>query len=97
MTPGKVVTVIIIKKLKQLLAVHIAYKVDPRNFYASIDKCAKRETDRQIEVDIPRCHQYEPLIACPEGMFPVFSSSSIFFNSVPGAFDVITIIDWDGK
>ena len=40
---------------------------DTRGLYSRIDKCSKRETDRQIEVDIPRCHQYEPLIASPEG------------------------------
>ena len=40
---------------------------DTRGVYSRIDKCSRRETDRQIEVDIPRCHQYEPLISCPEG------------------------------
>jgi len=42
---------------------------DTRGLYSRIDKCSKRETDRQIEVDIPRCHQYEPLIASPEGSY----------------------------
>ena len=40
---------------------------DTRSIYRAINKCCRRETDRQIEVDIPRCHQYEPLIASPEG------------------------------
>ena len=40
---------------------------DTRGVYHRINKTARRETDRQIEVDIPRCHQYEPLISCPEG------------------------------
>ena len=40
---------------------------DTKGVYNRINKGARRETDRQIEVDIPRCHQYEPLISCPEG------------------------------
>ena len=35
--------------------------------YKRINKCAIRETDRQIDVDIPRCHQYLEVIASPEG------------------------------
>ncbi|CAF1036134.1 unnamed protein product [Brachionus calyciflorus] len=35
--------------------------------YASINKEQITSTDRQIDVDIPRCHQYEPLMATPQG------------------------------
>jgi len=35
--------------------------------YAAIDKEAWSPVDRQIEVDIPRCHQYSELLASPEG------------------------------
>uniref|UniRef100_A0A1A8IJE7 TBC domain-containing protein kinase-like protein n=1 Tax=Nothobranchius kuhntae TaxID=321403 RepID=A0A1A8IJE7_NOTKU len=35
--------------------------------YDSIDKDTPIPTDRQIEVDIPRCHQYDELLSSPEG------------------------------
>lgn len=35
--------------------------------YARIDKDTPTPTDRQIEVDIPRCHQYDELLSAPEG------------------------------
>ena len=35
--------------------------------YEAIDKETRTATDRQIEVDIPRCHQYNSLLASPEG------------------------------
>jgi len=35
--------------------------------YSSIDKETWNPVDRQIEVDIPRCHQYNELLASPEG------------------------------
>lgn len=34
--------------------------------YDSIDKETASPTDRQIEVDIPRCHQYHELLSSPE-------------------------------
>lgn len=34
--------------------------------YDSIDKETPTPTDRQIEVDIPRCHQYHELLSSPE-------------------------------
>lgn len=37
------------------------------NFYERIDKVTPTSTDRQIEVDIPRCHQYDELLSSPEG------------------------------
>eukprot|EP00055_Hartaetosiga_balthica_P011813 m.55224 g.55224 ORF g.55224 m.55224 type:complete len:927 (-) comp7744_c0_seq4:48-2828(-) len=37
------------------------------NMYATIDKDAETETDRQLDVDIPRCHQYDPLLSSPAG------------------------------
>ncbi|KAF2351881.1 Rab-GTPase-TBC domain [Trinorchestia longiramus] len=33
--------------------------------YAEIDKVTPTSTDRQIEVDIPRCHQYDELLSSP--------------------------------
>ena len=33
--------------------------------YDSIDKETPIPTDRQIEVDIPRCHQYSELLSSP--------------------------------
>uniref|UniRef100_A0A4W5RNV1 TBC1 domain containing kinase n=1 Tax=Hucho hucho TaxID=62062 RepID=A0A4W5RNV1_9TELE len=35
--------------------------------YASIDKDTPIPTDRPIEVDIPRCHQYDELLSSPQG------------------------------
>jgi len=35
--------------------------------YEAIDKESWSPVDRQIEVDIPRCHQYNELLASPEG------------------------------
>ena len=42
----------------------------PKNcykLYENIDKESATGVDRQIEVDIPRCHQYNELLASPEG------------------------------
>lgn len=35
--------------------------------YERIDKVTPTSTDRQIEVDIPRCHQYDELLSSPTG------------------------------
>lgn len=35
--------------------------------YDSIDKESEGPADRQIELDIPRCHQYHELLSSPEG------------------------------
>ena len=35
--------------------------------YAAIDKDTEASIDRQIDVDIPRCHQYSTLMASQEG------------------------------
>lgn len=35
--------------------------------YAKLDKYTPTQTDRQIEVDIPRCHQYDELLSSPMG------------------------------
>lgn len=35
--------------------------------YTAIDKDTEIPTDRQIAVDIPRCHQYHTLLSSPEG------------------------------
>eukprot|EP00095_Tigriopus_kingsejongensis_P010865 snap_masked-scaffold864_size87066-processed-gene-0.0 protein:Tk10865 transcript:snap_masked-scaffold864_size87066-processed-gene-0.0-mRNA-1 annotation:"hypothetical protein CAPTEDRAFT_220004" len=40
---------------------------DTAAFYEKFDKETWTPTDRQIEVDIPRCHQYDNLLASPEG------------------------------
>ncbi|XP_061509156.1 TBC domain-containing protein kinase-like protein isoform X2 [Anopheles gambiae] len=41
--------------------------VVPNGAYERLDKCSPTHTDRQIEVDIPRCHQYNELLSAPEG------------------------------
>lgn len=35
--------------------------------YDQIDKITPTTTDRQIDVDIPRCHQYDELLSSPDG------------------------------
>ncbi|KAJ8874424.1 hypothetical protein PR048_025273 [Dryococelus australis] len=40
---------------------------DVLNIYISIDKETPTHMDRQIEVDIPRCHQYDELLSSSEG------------------------------
>ncbi|KXS11646.1 hypothetical protein M427DRAFT_147685 [Gonapodya prolifera JEL478] len=35
--------------------------------YLEIDKETETETDRQLDADIPRCHQYNELLSSPEG------------------------------
>lgn len=37
------------------------------NSYEAVDKLTPTQTDRQIDVDIPRCHQYDELLSSPEG------------------------------
>lgn len=42
-------------------------KEESRRLYERIDKTAPVATERQISVDIPRCHQYNELMASPQG------------------------------
>ncbi|XP_050296963.1 TBC domain-containing protein kinase-like protein isoform X2 [Anthonomus grandis grandis] len=46
-----------------LLNIRASYKTD----YLRVDKFTHTTTDRQIEVDIPRCHQYNELLSSAEG------------------------------
>lgn len=39
----------------------------PNGRYDKIDKVSPNATDRQIEVDIPRCHQYDDFLSSPTG------------------------------
>ena len=39
----------------------------PNGRYDKIDKVTPNATDRQIEVDIPRCHQYDDFLSSPTG------------------------------
>lgn len=40
---------------------------DVQSEYYATDKETPTSTDRQIEVDIPRCHQYDELLCSPTG------------------------------
>ena len=40
---------------------------DIQEEYAAIDKDTEQLTDRQIDVDIPRCHQYDTLLSSRDG------------------------------
>ncbi|ELR15717.1 TBC domain containing protein [Acanthamoeba castellanii str. Neff] len=48
-----------------LLGLH--EKSDDERSYDALDKEGEGPADRQIDLDIPRCHQYNPLLASPEG------------------------------
>ncbi|TRY66236.1 hypothetical protein DNTS_006073 [Danionella cerebrum] len=45
----------------------LAVEGDIQSKYDGIDKDTPIPTDRQIEVDIPRCHQYDELLSSPQG------------------------------
>ncbi|XP_022084474.1 TBC domain-containing protein kinase-like protein [Acanthaster planci] len=50
----------------EVWAALLAIEGDFQAVYDSIDKETPTTTDRQIEVDIPRCHQYSELLSSPE-------------------------------
>jgi len=51
----------------QLWASLLGIDFDTEDQYNAIDKVTPNPVDRQIEVDIPRCHQYNELLASPQG------------------------------
>lgn len=58
------------KDIPPLLRGHIwacLLGVIENNSYEGIDKVTPTSTDRQIDVDIPRCHQYDELLSSPTG------------------------------
>ncbi|KAJ8976127.1 hypothetical protein NQ317_019392 [Molorchus minor] len=51
----------------EIWATLLNIKSDYKKQYLRIDKFTPTATDRQIEVDIPRCHQYNELLSSAEG------------------------------
>ena len=51
----------------QVWAAMLNIKWNDLFIYDKIDKISTTMTDRQISVDIPRCHQYNDLLASPQG------------------------------
>ncbi|XP_044759268.1 TBC domain-containing protein kinase-like protein [Coccinella septempunctata] len=51
----------------EIWAALLGIQADYEKNYAVIDKETVTATDRQIEVDIPRCHQYNELLSSTEG------------------------------
>ncbi|XP_068909096.1 TBC domain-containing protein kinase-like protein [Tenebrio molitor] len=51
----------------EVWAALLSIKGDYERQYLKIDKETPTTTDRQIEVDIPRCHQYNELLSSTEG------------------------------
>lgn len=51
----------------EIWAVVLGVGNDAEEQYASIDKESEGPSDHQIDLDIPRCHQYNPLLSSPEG------------------------------
>ncbi|KAJ3104208.1 hypothetical protein HDU97_009463 [Phlyctochytrium planicorne] len=45
----------------------LGVKGDPDIEYDAIDKESEHDVDRQLDLDIPRCHQYSELLASTEG------------------------------
>lgn len=43
---------------------------DIEEIYEAIDKESPGSTDHQLAVDIPRCHQYDNMLASPTGVLP---------------------------
>lgn len=50
-----------------LLGLHEKSDDEMQRSYDALDKEGEGPADRQIDLDIPRCHQYNPLLASPEG------------------------------
>lgn len=51
----------------EIWAAVLGIKSDYQFQYMKLDKYSSTPTDRQIEVDIPRCHQYNELLSSTEG------------------------------
>ncbi|CAI8006071.1 TBC domain-containing protein kinase-like protein, partial [Geodia barretti] len=51
----------------EVWAALLGVKGDIQEEYAAIDKDTEQLTDRQIDVDIPRCHQYDTLLSSRDG------------------------------
>ncbi|CAG8554240.1 18674_t:CDS:10 [Acaulospora morrowiae] len=51
----------------KIWAAILGVKGDYQAVYDSYDKETEKETDRQIDVDVPRCHQYHQLLSSPIG------------------------------
>ncbi|KAL5477249.1 hypothetical protein EMCRGX_G024018 [Ephydatia muelleri] len=51
----------------EVWAAVLGVKGDIHSEYSAIDKDSPHSMDRQISVDVPRCHQYHPLLSSPEG------------------------------
>ncbi|CAH1185880.1 unnamed protein product [Phyllotreta striolata] len=51
----------------EIWAALLDIKCDYKSRYMKLDKYSITPTDRQIEVDIPRCHQYNELLSSTEG------------------------------
>ncbi|CAG9823731.1 unnamed protein product [Phaedon cochleariae] len=51
----------------EIWAALLHVKGDYKSHYMKIDKYSITPTDRQIEVDIPRCHQYNELLSSTDG------------------------------
>jgi TBC domain-containing protein kinase-like protein len=61
-----------VTKVTQLLrgeiwAAALGVRGDTTLIYDSYDRDKVMDTDRQLDLDIPRCHQYNPLLASKEG------------------------------
>ncbi|KAJ3190706.1 hypothetical protein HK101_008449 [Irineochytrium annulatum] len=51
----------------KIWAAILGIKGDPELIYSTLDKVSEATIDRQLELDIPRCHQYNELLSSKEG------------------------------
>lgn len=43
----------------------VVYQNEADSVFESIDSVTEQQSDRQLQVDIPRCHQYDIIMATP--------------------------------
>ncbi|KNC74784.1 hypothetical protein SARC_12677, partial [Sphaeroforma arctica JP610] len=61
-----------------------------RSVYETYNKTSKHSADRQIDVDIPRCHQYDRLLSSPDGHAKLRRLLKAFLSANP------TLVYWQG-
>lgn len=65
----------------QIWAALLDVKTNYQELYDGVDKETELPIDKQIEVDIPRCHQYNELLASSEGHIKLKRLLKAFLNS----------------
>ena len=74
----------------QIWAALLGVKSNYQTLYDSADKETESQIDKQIEVDIPRCHQYNEFLASSEGHIKLKRLLKAFLSSK------IELVYWQG-